>query len=117
MGCAHRASIRVEACTEDRCDGDVLLTCAAGLGMVETDCAARVGGGTCRVIDDGTTRLARCDNDTMECTDGAMQCAGAVLRTCIEERWFDLDCGEFLDATCSEVETGRFRCVSSSWPP
>lgn len=87
---------RVEPCAADRCDGAVALRCVAGLGFVETDCAATPIAGACRA----RSGEAECFAASSECEEGAAGCAGALARFCVAGRWIELDCGAFEDGTC-----------------
>ena len=101
---------RVEACTEDRCEGDVLLTCAEDLGVDEIQCPARLGGGRCALVDGA----ARCVTDAAECTDGEAACAGDLARFCVRGAWIELDCASFEGGTCvdeSEPDRPALRCA------
>ncbi len=104
-----------QTCSDSACDGDDYVRCNEGYVSSRFDCSTIGPDYTCATSNDGAGCAAK--TASQQCQDGTAKCEGSTAVYCLLGRWVNVDCAQFLNATCSISGDDDPHCVSNAWTP
>lgn len=98
---------------QSRCNSEVIENCTRGAWVAGTDCSA--DDKICEIDQD--SGQAVCNEQVVQCDDGATRCLNEIIETCAEGMWVGgRDCG-LEDRVCWHDDTsGRTDCIEPPCP-